>query len=421
MSTIEVTSCSCRLIIDLFAMQIALKATNAPSVKSAEDVRMKIQTIDENCTIDDVRAWDMSVVDGFRLTRSSSFEPGAQGLALAKLATHKKGELVMQCAFPEPVSAEEFEACMLGGPFGISLIRHTKEKSFGRPDKTASKAFDENLARFYLQRGGLLGKGQNCALVCVDPGHKLPSKLLAYAKNEDKDFPLDESDFRQMLTSMAVALGFRSFLNSSTESPLNSFVFECFVNSQEHGQSTKNKVARQGVRALLIEKVIVQATTKLDKLSKGLQDYIARATESPESKLGLGLVCLTIADQGDGIQVTLPPASPDESAKDRFARAFVREVTRKPQGAIKRGLGLSHALTAAHKLRARIEIHSSGIHYVQDFSFDEHPYPQLDRNAVVEDSSTQGCGTTVSIWVPEYAPGLDQPDLFDRKNLPPVA
>lgn len=382
---------------------------------------MKIQSIDENCTIDDVRAWDMSVVDGFKLTRSSSFEPGAQGLALAKLATHKKDELIMLCSFPEPVSTDEFEACLLGGPFGISLIRHAKVKSFGQEGKTASKAFEENLASFYLRGGGLLGKGQNCALVCVDPGYKLPPKLKAYAKNEDKDFPLDESDFRQMLTSMAVALGFRSFLNSFTESPLNSFVFECFVNSQEHGQSTKNKVARQGVRSLLIEKVVVSATTKLDKLSKGLQEYIARTTESPAATLGLGLVCLTIADQGDGIQVTLPPASPDESAKDRFARAFVREVTRKPQGAIKRGLGLSHALTAAHKLRARIEIHSSGIHYVQDFSFEESPYPQLDRNAVVEDDLTRGCGTTVSIWVPEYAHGLDQTDLFDRKNLPPVA
>jgi hypothetical protein len=382
---------------------------------------MKIQTISENCTIDDVRAWDMSVIDGFRLTRSSSFEPGAHGLALAKLATHKKAELVMQCTFPEPESADEFESCLLGGPFGISLIRHAKYKSFGRDDKAATKVFDENLAHFYIQRGGLLGKGQNCALVCVDPAYKLPPRLRAYAKKEDKDFPLDESDFRQMLTTMTAALGFRSFLNSSTESPLNSFVFECFVNSQEHGQSTKNRVARQGVRTLLIEKVVVSASTKLDKLSKGLQEYIARTTESPEGKLGLGLVCLTIADQGDGIQVTLPPESPDEPATDRFARAFVREVTRKPQGAIKRGLGLSHALAAAYKLRARIEIHSSGIHYVQDFSFEESPYPQLDRSAIMEDDLTQGCGTTVSIWVPEYAPGLDQPDLFDRKNLPPVA
>lgn len=382
---------------------------------------MNIQTIVENCTMGDVRAWDMSVIDGFRLTRSSSFEPGAQGLALAKLATHKKGELVMQCAFPEPVSGDEFEACLLGGPFGISLIRHAKGKSFGHDDKLASKEFDKNLAHFYLQRGGLLGKGQNCALVCVDPGYKLPSKLKEYAKNEDKDFPLDESDFRQMLTSMAAALGFRSFLSSSTESPLNSFVYECFVNSQEHGQSTRNMVARQGVRTLLIEKVVVSSTTKVGKLSRGLQEYINRTTESPEGELGLGLVCLTIADQGDGIQVTLPPVPPDESAKERFARAFVREVTRKPQGAIKRGLGLSHALFAAHKMRARIEIHSSGIHYVQDFSLEESPYPQLDRNAVVEDDLTRGCGTTVSIWVPEYAPGLDQPNLFDRKNPPPAA
>lgn len=382
---------------------------------------MKIQNISENCTIEEVRAWNMSAVDGFRLTRSSSFEPGAHGLALAKLATHKKGELLVQCAFPEPESADDFEASLLGGPFGVSLIRHSRAVTFGPEDKPATKALDENLARFYRQRGGLLGKGQSCALVCVDPGHKLPPKLRAYAKHEDRDFPLDQSDFRQLLSSMASVLGFRSFLSSATESSLNSFVFECFVNSQEHGQSTTNCVARQGVRSILIEKVVVSGTTKHDKLSKGLQEYIARSSEAAKSKLGLGLVCLTIADQGDGIQVTLPAVSSQESATDRFARAFGGGVTRKPQGEIKRGLGLSYALSAAHKMRARIEIHSSGVHYVQDFSFEESAYPELDVSAVAEDKSSEGCGTTVSIWVPEFESGLDQPDLFDRKNLLPVS
>ena len=166
-----------------------------------------------------------------------------------------------------------------------------------------------------------------------------------------------------------------------------------------------------------MEKVVISKTTKHDQLSKELQDYIARSSEAANSKLGLGLVCLTIADQGDGIQNTLPANSTEEGVIERFARAFLPGVTRKPQGEIKRGLGLSHALSAAHRMRARIEIHSSGVHFVQDFSFEENEYPSLDVKGLSEDKVSLGCGTTVSIWVPEFDSGLDQPDLFDRKNL----
>lgn len=381
---------------------------------------MKIQNIVDNCAMDEVRAWDMSAIDGFRLTKSSSFEPGAQGLALSRLAAHKKGELVVHCAFQEPKTSEEFEASLLGGPFGISLIRHAKQITFGVGHVPSSTTLSENLTRFYRERDGLLGRGQSCALVCVDPGFKVPAKLKAFARHEDRDFPVDQSGFRQLLSSMATVLGFRSFLTSATESALNSFIFECFVNSQEHGQSTLNAVARQGVRVLLMEKVVISKTTKHDQLSKELQDYIARSSEAAKSKLGLGLVCLTIADQGDGIQNTLPSESTGESPIARFARAFLPGVTRKPQGEIKRGLGLSHALSAAHKMRARIEIHSSGVHFVQDFSLEESEYPSLDVKGISEDKALLGCGTTVSIWVPEFDSGLDQPDLFDRKNLLPV-
>lgn len=381
---------------------------------------MSIQNIVDNCGAHEVRAWDMSTIDGFRLTKSSSFEPGALGLALSRLAAHKKGALVVQCAFQEPAIPEEFEASLLGSPFGISLIRHAKQITFGVEHTSASSALNENLTRFYRQRDGLLGKGQSCALVCVDPGYKVPARLRAFARYEDRDFPVDQSGFRQLLSSMAAVLGFSSFLSSATESALNSFIFECFVNSQEHGQSTSNAVARQGVRALLMEKVVISKTTKHDQLSQELQEYIARCSEAVNGKLGLGLVCLTIADQGDGIQNTLPSESSEEGATARFARAFLPGVTRKPQGEIKRGLGLSHALSAAHRMRARIEIHSSGVHFLQDFSLGESEYPSLDIKGLSEDKASLGSGTTVSIWVPEFASGLDQPDLFDRKKLLPV-
>lgn len=382
---------------------------------------MNTVNIAERSTIEDVRTWNMSAIDGFRLTKSSSFEPGAQGLALAKLAAHQKGHLEVQCAFTEPQTISEFESSLLGGPFGISLIRHAYKVTFGANNTPMTKGFDECLAAYYREGGGLLGKGQSCALVCVDPAHSIPLKLKAYARHEDRDFPVDPSGFRKLLASMASLLGFRSFLSSATEASLSAFIFECFVNSHEHGQSTRNAVARKGVRTLLMEKIVMSSTTKHDRLSNDLQEYIARCAEAAKSKLGLGLVCITIADQGDGIQETLPAESVQETPVARFARAFLPGVTRKPHGEIKRGLGLSHALSAAHKMRARIEIHSAGIHFVQDFSLEENKYPALDTEAIIANEACLGCGTTVSIWVPEFDAGLDQPDLFDRKSLPPDA
>lgn len=105
--------------------------------------------ISEKCTVDEVRAWDMAVIRGFRLTRGSGFEPGAQGLALAKLASHVKGELEVQCSFAEPETAQEFESTLLCGAFGISLIRHAKQVTFGSGHAPASEKLSENLARFY--------------------------------------------------------------------------------------------------------------------------------------------------------------------------------------------------------------------------------------------------------------------------------
>lgn len=377
---------------------------------------MTIQNIGENCTTAAVRAWDMADIAGFRITKNSGFEPGAQGVALSKLANHRKGNLLVDCTFSEPKTAEEFESSLLGGPFGISLLRHASRLTFGADRAAPSEKLNENLTRFYRARGGLLGRGQSCALVCVDPVFRIPAKLKALARHEDREFPIDQTGFRKLLESMGDLLGFSRFMRSATEFPLNSFIFESFVNSQEHGQSTTNNVARQGVRALFMEKVVVSKTTKHDQLSEELRGYIDRSTEAAKDKLGLGLVCVTIADQGDGIQWTLPPDAPGESPASRFERAFLPGVTRKPQGEVKRGLGLSHALSAAHRMRARIEIHSSGVRFLQDFSLEEFPYPKLDPRGITQDSSIDGCGTTISIWVPEFD-DLDQPDLFERKNL----
>jgi hypothetical protein len=386
--------------------------------EKADQLNMTILNIPENCRTEDVLAWDLTSAEGFRLTRSSKFELGAQGVALAKLSGLESQNLVLKCEFKEPRTSDEFEATVLGTPFGLSLIRHAKAVFFDHGKDLASEDLEKNLNAFYRDRRGLLGKGQNCALVCVDPAFQVPRRLLDEVRTGDRPFPIEPSGFLKVLREMTALLGFKSFLSSATESSLNSFIYECFVNTQEHGISATLPIGRRSVRALVVEKVVVDKGGLAKNLSDDLRGYIERSAEAAGGNLGLGVVCLTVSDQGEGIQSTLPANSETESDVERFERAFRPGQSRKTQGTIKRGMGLDQVLSAAHKMRARISIHSADLTYVQDFSFEDQKYPSIDIAAICKATSPSRCGTSISIWVPEYEQDLDQPDLFDRKSLP---
>ena len=138
-----------------------------------------------------------------------------------------------------------------------------------------------------------------------------------------------------------------------------------------------------------------------------------RVTESRKGDLGLGLVCLSVADQGDGIAATLP-AKGGETTTQRFIRAFLPGESRKPNSVVLRGLGLPKLVSAAHHLQALIRVNSGGLAVMQDFSLGENKYPKLDFGAVREFPHAQSAGTCVSIFFPEFAINLDQTQLFGR-------
>lgn len=378
---------------------------------------MTTLNISDYCDAEEVIAWDLAAVDTVRLTRGAKFESGAQGIALAKLAGLQSKQLEIRCEFNEPITSEEFESTVLGTPFGVSVIRHAHKLVFGQNKDTASNRFPASLTSFYKDRRGLLGKGQACALVCVDPAFRIAPRLMDFAKSPSRSFPVEPSGFTALLKTMTSLLGFKSFLSSTTEASLNSFLYECFVNSQEHGISSASYIGHHSVRALIVEKVVIDKAGLSPRISDDLRAYIERSSEAAGNKLGLGVVCLTVSDQGDGIQATLPGKGTSENEEERFARAFRPGESRKAQGSVKRGLGLDSVLSAAHQMKARISIQSGALRYVQDFSFGEQKYPHIDTSAIVKIEPASQCGTSISIWVPEYEEGLDQPDLFDRKRL----
>lgn len=373
--------------------------------------------IQERTSLEDVFAWRLDSGSTVRLTRRSGFEPGAQGLALAALSALTPGahSVQLECEFDEPSTLEELEATIFSSAFGFAIARFARHIQFEK--SAASSIFKPLLSRLYKARSGVLGAGSMRSVVCADPVFSLPPALSNPGGISSPDFFPPPSAFITLLNSIVHSMGFRRVLASAEESSVVSFVYEALRNSWEHGLSSDEARRSRSTRALIAEKLVLQSADVSGRhLSKELKEYLERIQEVSQGELGLGVICLTVADQGDGIQSTLPPKadSPDETASQRLARAFLPGESRKPAGIVKRGLGLPSVVSAAHHLNSLIRVTSGSLAIAQDFSLGEHKYPQLDFHEVRQLPSGFHCGTAISIFVPEFSFDLDQTNLFGR-------
>lgn len=366
--------------------------------------------LSQKTSMTDVLSWDLSKNVAFEISRSAGFEVGVQGVALSLLRNVcSNGQpLLLDCEFEEPSTSESVDNTIFSTPFGYSLARLASEITFAKI--TASPKFKVLLASIYSQRGGELGDGKQCSLVCVDPRFSLPPVLKKYAdKDSPSEFPAPSS-FSTELRRMSTGMGFSNLLNSTTETSLISYVYEIFRNALEHGVTGS---PTRSTRALILEKIVLQGTTLASRqISNELRGYLNRISESGGSETGLGVMCITVADQGTGIQSTLPQAHDIETSEERFIRAFAVGESRKPKGLVSRGLGLPNAVTAAHKLGAMIQITSGDLTCTHDFSTGDDKYPVLDFSKICPLPSRKSLGTSISIYIPEYSINLDQHKLF---------
>lgn len=364
----------------------------------------------ERTSMEDVLSWKMPDCSVIRLSRRSSFEPGGQGLALSSLAALNPqcSHLLLSCDFEEPQSDADFDDTPFSSAFGFALIRVVKKIEFN--GKTASNFFKIRVGKFYKAREGILGSGSSTSVVCPDPVFFLPPALAKLGAGEEDSYPAP-SAFQALLTRVVQRMGFSRLLGSSAESSVIDFVYEALRNSQEHGITTDQSRRSRSTRALIVEKLVLQGNLAHRQLSDELRDYVERIVEYNRD-LGLGLVCLTVADQGDGIQATLPPRT-DESAEARLARAFESGESRKPTGVVKRGQGLPSIVSSAHHLQALVRITSSDLQVGQDFSLTISPYPKMDFDRIHR-LPVVPRGTSVSIFFPEFDFDIDQKPLFGR-------
>jgi hypothetical protein len=372
--------------------------------------------VNERTSLDDLREWQLQSCEVFRVSRRSGFEPGVQGVALSMLASLRPGVSVpqLECDFEEPLSIDDLDSNILGTAFGFALARFTNKIRFS--SGPASQGLKRLLAEYYKLNGGVVGRGSAVSIICPDPVYSLPPVLSQDEKSTDLSgrFP-PPSVFGSLLSKIVKRMGFSRALESTDEASIVAFIYEALRNSWEHGLAIEPHRRAKSTRALIIEKIVLQHRDVSERnLSPELKEYLERIVQANGPRLGLGVLCLTVADQGDGIQSTLP-ARPDlrhEAAEERLARAFQPGESRKPAGMVKRGLGLPSVVTAAHHLQALLRLTSGDLSAVQDFSLGETKYPSLKFDRIQRMPQGFRCGTAITIFVPESLLDRDQRLLF---------
>ncbi|WP_454872518.1 hypothetical protein [Paraburkholderia xenovorans] len=371
--------------------------------------------VQERTSIDEVLTWRIAQCDAITVSRRSGFEPGAQGLALAALASVRPGRDApcLDCDFEEPETLDDLESTFFGSAVGFALPRLISDIQF--QNTPASPEFKRRLGELYKLRRGILGSGRSKAIICADPVFPVPPCLTPEG-TQAVSFPTP-SVFSSLLNAEVQSIGFRRALASTGESSVVSFVYESLRNSWEHGISLDVHRRARSTRALIIEKIVLQKSDLASRqISAELKDYLVRIVEANRDDLGLGVICLSIADQGDGIQATLPAKTdcPDETHAERLLRAFIPGESRKPAGVVQRGLGLPNIISAAHGLQALLRVASGDLVASQDFSFGEDKYPDLKLDSIRQLSDNALRGTCISLFIPEFAIDLDQRSLFSR-------
>jgi hypothetical protein len=365
-----------------------------------------------NTSLNDVLNWHVREGTRFVLTRTAGFETGVQGVALSALRTLAQSNDTIQiaCDFSEPSDHESVADSPFGSPFVFSLARLTSDIRFGPERQSASKNFKTLLGSSYIRSGGEFGTGKEQSLLCVDPRFPIPDRLRPEHSNKTPEFP-PPSIFAREIRRMVKSMGFTQILSSSAEEPLITLIYELFKNTFEHGIPATGRSGRS-TRAIILEKIVLQGSDiSKRQLSSDLKNYLQRINEGDPKRLKLGVLCLTVTDQGNGIQATLP-ALDGETEIERLIRAFRENESRKPVGAVARGQGLTRALKAAFDLNAMIQVCSNGLNGSQDFSLWEEKYPYLKLTEVRRLPITQISGTSISVFIPEHSHNLDQTSLF---------
>jgi len=316
--------------------------------------------------------------------------------------------LVLQKDLPK--DPQEFERSMWCSPFGFFLLLIASDAAVN--DKPVELQLLKRLAfDSYRQHLGGIGSGNQLHWMSIDPAIPLPP-LLPF--DEQKGFPTP-SDFARVISTSVHRMGTFA-LSSVVEKPIVSFIYETARNSYEHGRIDAAGSTTRGIRSISLERIIFANRGEIGQRS--LPDYLRNyfRTLFNEARFDKQVFCLSIIDQGLGIQRTLAPHQ-GETHLQTLKRAFVDGESSKPKGEANRGLGLSNVLFAAKDLGALIQIYSAGLFIYQDFLNADDKYPVFAPIVIDDSPRSEAQGTVMSLFIPQHAVSPDQKELFVERHV----
>jgi hypothetical protein len=363
--------------------------------------------IGPHVTFSAVKAWTYAPRLRVSVVSAPAFEAGVMGIAMARLSAfvNRGARISLTLQKDLPKEAQDFERTIWCSPFGFLLLLIAHDSFLA--DKPLDMQLVKKLAfDNYRQQLGGIGKGNQIHWISIDPAIPLPPIL---PLSEEKGFPTP-SDFAELISTSVQRMG-TFVLSSVTEQPIASFIYETARNSYEHGRIDSAGSTTRGIRSISLERLIFANRGEVSQ--RNLPDHLKTyfRTLFNDGRFGRQVFCLSIMDQGLGIQGTLP-SMPHETSVQRLSRAFRDGESSKPQGEANRGLGLSNVLFAARDLGALLQIYSAGLFVYQDFLNPDDKYPALAPSVIDEAKGADLQGTVISLFIPQHETSPDQKELF---------
>jgi hypothetical protein len=207
--------------------------------------------------------------------------------------------------------------------------------------------------------------------------------------------------------------GFAKRRYSLSEEDSITFLYESARNSFEHARVDGAGMPIQGVRGILVEKLVFGSQAEMaarKDIADFQKQYLTRIwnTLSPAKRV----ITYSVVDLGPGIQWTLPSANASESPMARLERAFRPGQTRKSHGLdMEAGMGLSKLYAAARRVRALLIVRSAELTCVLDFS-QSATSSEIGLRELPGTPSCGSIGTALTLLWPDIEGAGDQGRLF---------
>jgi hypothetical protein len=288
---------------------------------------------------------------------SAPFEEGILIAAFDKLCRNCESFRLITLIDPIESKQELFHS-LLGLRLlnaAASLLVGTQKENLG--DTTKLNEIKSILWNQIRGNRGVIESGHHRYFISRDPDYIVPQELSPSLTGE---FPAIEF-FNDVISRHIVSMvGTTGALEEYHYESIGSFVYEAARNAHEHGRHDVDGNLIPGYRGIVLERMRV-GTDRVGTAPQGFdleyEQYLQSFGGWARDKHFVGI---SVVDAGLGIHKTVKRID-GEKDDEVLDRAFQPSVSRKPQGDVGRGLGLTNILRSVKQCQGFLSVHSAGL------------------------------------------------------------